>query len=245
MARVTPSLEKSVADQLHLSLSLKIDRSDFRIEFESSFKEYYSLLCNSGTMAIFTMYRAIELMPNDLVIVPVYTFHATVSPMMHYGAIPVFCHCDENGNIDPVKIEAMCEILPRKPKAVVVTHMWGMPANMSEIVRICKKFNIYLIEDCSHAHGASINGQMVGTFGDLAAWSLQCQKILTGGEGGILVIRDKEMYFRALLNSHFNKPCAKEIDKEHKLYKFHVTGTGLKLRIHPLAVLLQIISLKK
>ena len=240
--RITKELEDAVIEQMHSSLSLKIDRAEMRNQLELGFKEYlgaekhYSILCNSGTMAIFTMYRAIQLMPNDLIIVPVYTFHATVSPMMHYGAIPIFCDSDENGNIDPLKLENLCYTLPKKPKAVIVTHMWGAPANMKEIVRVCKNIGCYLLEDCSHAHGASIDGKMVGTFGDAAAWSLQCQKILTAGEGGILLLRDKEMYYKALLSSHFNKPCAMEIDKDHELYKFYITGTGLKLRIHPLGV---------
>lgn len=238
--RITPNLEKAVIEQLHTSLSI-YDRSGIIAELETNFKEYlgvkdnYALLCNSGSMAIDSMYRAIELMPNDLVIVPVYTFHATVSPLMHYGAIPIFCDSDSNGIIAVEEIKKIINSLTKKPKAIVVTHMWGSPANIRKIAKFCKSQEIYLLEDCSHAHGALVNGQFVGTFGDAAAWSFQGQKILTGGEGGILVTRHKDMYYRALIHGHYNKRCDKEIEKEHALHKYFLTGDGFKLRIHPLS----------
>lgn len=93
-----------------------------------------------------------------------------------------------------------------------------------------------LFEDCSHAHGASIGGQKVGTWGDAAVWSLQGQKIVTGGEGGILMTRNKELYYRALLLGQYNKRCKQQIPLDHPLAKFSLTGFGLKLRAHPFAI---------
>jgi dTDP-4-amino-4,6-dideoxygalactose transaminase len=123
-----------------------------------------------------------------------------------------------------------------KTKAIVVTHMWGIPCDMDAITVIAKKHNLRLLEDCSHAHGAKFNEQKVGTFGDAAVWSLQGQKTVTGGEGGILLTDDGEIHTRALLLGQYNKRCKQEIPRDHPLYQYALTGFGLKLRAHPLAI---------
>lgn len=113
--------------------------------------------------------------------------------------------------------------------------MWFKREN-KKIADFCKEKHIYLLEDCSHAHGAEIYGKKVGTFGDIAAWSLQGQKTVTGGEGGIILTDDKKMFNRVLLQGHYNKRPKSEIDKSDDLYKYYLTGMGLKLRAHPLAI---------
>lgn len=124
-----------------------------------------------------------------------------------------------------------------KTRIVVVTHMWGIPCNMRAIQKVLdKRPDVLLFEDCSHAHGASIDGQMVGTFGDAAAWSIQGQKIITGGEGGVSLTRHAEIYYRQLIWGHYNKRCKAEIPKDHSLRRFALTGAGNKNRAHPLAV---------
>lgn len=90
--------------------------------------------------------------------------------------------------------------------------------------------------DCSHAHGASINGQKTGTFGDGAGWSIQGDKVLSGGEGGVSLTPHPEIFYRQLLHGHYNKRCKAEIPKGHPLQDFAVTGSGLKNRAHPLAI---------
>lgn len=242
--RVTANTTERVIEQLQKNISI-YDRSGIIKEFEEKFLEFinlknsFALLFNSGTMAISALYKSICLMPNDYIIVPVYTFHATVSPIMHYGAIPIFCDCDKNGNMDPKSLEDTienCIKLGIKVKAIMVTHMWGQPAQIIEIAKICRSKNIILLEDCSHSHGALVNEKAVGTFGVAAAWSLQGQKIISGGEGGILVTNDKEIYSQALIYGHYNKRCKQELSKDCFLYKFNITGSGFKLRSHPLAV---------
>ena len=234
--RITKSVEQAVLNQLYKTISI-YDRSGVIAEFETAFAEYhgrrFGLLSNSGTNAIYSMYEGLGLGPGDEVICPVYTFFATVSPLMHVGATPVFCDCDANGNINSSEIE---KLITPNTRAVVVTHMWGIPCEMDPIVAICRKYNLRLIEDCSHAHGAKYHGKLVGTFGDAAAWSLQAQKTITGGEGGIMLTNNEELYRRALLQGHYNKRCKQEIPKDHPLSKFSTTGLGLKFRSHPLAV---------
>lgn len=137
------------------------------------------------------MYAGCDLQPGDEVISPTYTFYATVTPMVFTRAKPVFADRKEDGNIDPWEIEKK---ITDKTKAIVVTHMWGIPCDMDTITAVAKKHNLRLLEDCSHAHGAEFDGQKVGTFGDAAAWSLQGQKTVTGGEGAILLTDDEEIH---------------------------------------------------
>jgi dTDP-4-amino-4,6-dideoxygalactose transaminase len=233
---IDKKIEKAVIRQLYRTISI-YNKSDIFEKFENLFCKYqkrkYALLFNSGTSAIHAMFVALNLKPGDEVICPVYTFYATVTPLLFTGAIPIFCDIDENGNINPYEIEKK---ITKKTKAVVITHMWGIPCQMDKILEICRKNRLVLLEDCSHAHGAEYKGKKLGSFGDLSAWSLQGQKILTGGEGGVLTTNNKEYYDRALLLGHYNKRCKQEISPDNPLYKFAVTGMGLKYRAHPLAV---------
>jgi dTDP-4-amino-4,6-dideoxygalactose transaminase len=162
---------------------------------------------------------------------------------MHFGITPIFCDADSDGNISSSAIKNA--ISPRT-KAVVVTHMWGMPCKMKEIVEALEGHSkILLFEDCSHAHGSSIDGKYIGTFGDGAVWSLQGQKLVSGGEGGISLTRHPEFHRRMLLWGHYNKRCSTEIPESHSLYRFRLTGAGLKNRAHPLAVAIAMNQLSK
>ncbi|KAJ9190814.1 hypothetical protein DTO164E3_9162 [Paecilomyces variotii] len=237
--KVTPDVERAVDRQLHDTLSIYNNGGVFG-RFEEAFRTFhdtpghYALLHNSGTNALHALYYASGLSAGDEVIVPVYTFHATVSPLMHLGVKPVFVDAHpETGNMDPNKISSA---ITSKTKAVIVTHMWGVPCAMEEIVDICRNNGILLLEDCSHAHGASINGKKIGTFGDGAAWSIQGDKVLSGGEGGVSLTPHPEVYYRQLIHGHYNKRCKAEIPKDHPLQDFAVTGAGLKNRAHPLAI---------
>ena len=230
--------EAAVLSQLRETVSIYGKGGIFE-KFESAFSVYhgrkYSLLCNSGTTAIHSMFVAAGIKSGDEVICPAYTFFATVTPLFFLGAIPVLSDCDDNGNIDP---EEIAKKITGKTKAVIVTHMWGIPAQMDKIKQICRRHKILLLEDCSHAHGAKFHGQVVGSFGDIAAWSLQGAKLITGGEGGILSMDKKIFYDKALLLGHYNKRCHQEISHRSPLEKYAHTGMGLKYRAHPLAIAL-------
>lgn len=234
---ITDSMRNAVLAQLDEDVSI-YNRSGIFERFEERFAKLhgkkYALLTSSGTAAIHSMFVGINLKPGDEVICPAYTFYATVTPLLQTGAIPILCDAQkEDGNIDPEEIE---KHINSKTKAVIVTHMWGRACRMDEIKKICNKYSLKLLEDCSHAHGGEYQNQMLGSFGDVAAWSLQGQKIITGGEGGIILTDDKEVYYRALLLGHYNKRCKQEIDKNHRYHKYALTGMGLKLRAHPLAI---------
>ena len=159
---ITADTASAVAAQLARSVSI-YDRSGVVEDLEDSLCSYHgsahSVLTSSGTAALHSMYAACDLGPGDEVIVPAYTFFATVTPLLHLGATPVLADCDETGSLDPM--DASRRITSRT-KAIVVTHMWGLPADMTRLADLADRHGLMLLEDASHAHGAAINGRKVG-----------------------------------------------------------------------------------
>jgi dTDP-4-amino-4,6-dideoxygalactose transaminase len=174
--------------------------------FEDLFAEFmnhkvrYQITFNSGTSALFAAYFAIGLNEGDEVIGPALTYHAALSPLFVLKAHPVLVDIDVNTRcIDVNKIE---EKITSKTKAITVVHQWGHPADMDKILLIAKKHNLKIIEDCSHAHGSKYKNELCGTFGDVAIFSLQTNKAMFAGEGGILITNNSEIYNRATLLGH-------------------------------------------
>jgi perosamine synthetase len=205
-------------------------------DFEKNFciyqKSKYSLSFNSGTSSIHAAFFAVGVKEKDEVLVPALTFHSTATPLVQLGAIPVICDAQlDTGNIDPKSIEKK---ITSKTKALIITHLCGHPCDMDEILKICKKNKIKLIEDCSHAHGATYKGKKVGSFGDISCFSLGNQKMLAAGEGGILVTNNREYFEKSLLISDFSQRLSDQITIP-KFKKFIETGVGFKHRIHPLS----------
>lgn len=234
--RISDTIRSAVLRQLDESISLYGASGIFE-RFEAKFAAYHgrkhALLCSSGTAALLSMYFGAGLLPGDEVICPVYTFPATVTPLVMLGVTPVFCDSDATGNM---AVSAVRDLVTDRTKAVVITHLWGIPCEMSGISAVAREFGLAIFEDCSHAHGSRLRGRLVGTFGRAAAWSFQAQKTVAGGEGGILLTDDDELFYRALLLGHYNKRCRESIPETHFLHRFALTGFGLKLRAHPLAI---------
>jgi len=238
--------KRAVMQQLETGCISINDWSGVIKEFECKFAKYqnakYALTTNNGTSSLLSAYFACNIQAGDEVIAPAYTFLATVTPLLHLGVIPVLCDgMLDNGNIDPSEIR---EKITNKTKAIVVTHVWGHPCEMDEIVKIAKDNNLLLIEDCSHAHGALYRGQKVGTFGDVACFSLQGKKILYAGEGGVLVTNNKVIYERAVLFGHYRARTKQCVESDF-LKEYASLGYGLKFRMHPLAAALAIVGLEK
>ncbi|MGH3921226.1 MAG: DegT/DnrJ/EryC1/StrS family aminotransferase [Pseudonocardiaceae bacterium] len=167
------------------------------------------------------------LRPGDAIIAPTYTFFATATPFAYDGIEVRFADADRYGNVTAATLG---EKLTPAVRAVIVTHMWGNPCPMDEIAEFCRTHDLLLLEDCSHAHFASWQGQRVGTFGDMAVFSTN-QKAITTGEGGVLVTGNNCYRELALLFGHYNKRCQKEIDPSAEYYPYAFTGMGLKHRI--------------
>ena len=160
---------------------------------------------SSGTGSLMCCLAALGIGMGDEVIVPGYTFIASISTIALMNAIPVLAEIDESLTIDPTKIEAL--ITP-KTKAIVPVHMLGNPCDMDPIMEIAKKHNLYVIEDCCQAVGASYKGRRVGTIGDMGAYSLNVFKTITTGDGGFVGCSDDELYERAFgFHDQGHKPC--------------------------------------
>lgn len=232
---LTSVTSDAVLAQLRTAISI-YDRSGVIADLENALRDYHgvkhAVLTSSGTAALHSVYAACGIGPGDEVIVPAYTFYATATPLLHLGATPVLADCDGTGNLDPADIK---QRITTRTVAVMVTHMWGLPADMDTLREITAEHDLLLLEDASHAAGAAIAGRKTGSFGDVAAFSLNGPKPLSAGEGGFVLTDDDEAFYRVLLYGHYNKRCRNEIPPSHNLYPYAVTGMGLKFRIHPLA----------
>jgi 8-amino-3,8-dideoxy-alpha-D-manno-octulosonate transaminase len=166
--------------------------------FEQAFARYtgakYALGVTSGTAAVMTALAAAGVGPGDEVIIPAYTWIATATAVVWNMGIPVVAEVDETLTLDPADVER--KITPRT-KAIAAVHMRGAPCNMDRLVEIARKHNLMLIEDTAQANGGTLHGKHLGTFGDLGAFSLQFNKMITTGEGGAVVTNNAEHHRRA------------------------------------------------
>ncbi len=167
-------------------------------QFEKEFAEYhgakYCHMVSSGTAADCVSLASVGVGAGDEVIVPPFTFIAPVEAVINCGAVPVFAEIDETLCLSAKSIEAA--ITP-KTKAVVLIHMVGAMAQIDEIVEVCNKHNIILIEDTAQALGGSYKGKMLGTFGKVACYSFDFFKLITAGEGGAIITNDECVYTTA------------------------------------------------
>jgi dTDP-4-amino-4,6-dideoxygalactose transaminase len=172
----------------------------------------YAVAMANGTVTMEVACRAGGIGWGDEVIVPAYTFQATAAAPMAAGAIPVIVDIDPDTYcIDPQAIEAA--ITPRT-KAVIPVHLGAQMADMDAIMDIAARHSLVVIEDCAHAHGAKWRGQGAGTIGHFGSFSLQSSKILTSGEGGVLICKTAELAARAASIID----CGRPHDQEGKLF---------------------------
>ena len=149
---------------------------------------------NAGTSSLLACLAALGIGMGDEVIVPGYTFIASISTIIMMNAVPVLAEIDDSLTIDPDKIE---ELITPRTKAIIPVHMLGNPCKMDKIMEIAKKHNLYVIEDCCQAVGASYHGKCCGTIGDMGAYSLNVFKTITTGDGGFVGCSDQDLYERA------------------------------------------------
>ncbi|MCF3103183.1 aminotransferase class I/II-fold pyridoxal phosphate-dependent enzyme [Streptomyces roseoverticillatus] len=235
---ITDADRQAVARQMETAVSIP-DRSGVIADLEDALASClgvrHVVTTCTGTAALHSMYAAAGIGPGDEVIVPALTFHATATPLFHLGAHPVLADVDDRGQLD---LDDAARRVTARTKAVVAVHLWGLPEDMDALTSFADEHELMLLEDGSHAHGATWNGQRTGTFGTASAFSLNGPKPLSAGEGGFVATDDTELYYRVLLHGQYNKRCRREIPVTHPLARFAVTGMGLKLRIHPLAAAL-------
>jgi dTDP-4-amino-4,6-dideoxygalactose transaminase len=156
----------------------------------------HALGVTSGTAALICALHGIGVGPGDEVIVPAYTWIATAAAVLAVGAVPIVCEVDESLLMDPADIEN--KITPYT-RALIPVHMRGAPARMGDIMAVAHKHNLKVVEDAAQANGASYQGRWCGAIGDVGCYSLQFNKVLTSGEGGMVITDDDAVWQRAVM----------------------------------------------
>jgi perosamine synthetase len=168
-------------------------------EFEAAFAAFHKVkhavaLCN-GTAALEVALHGVGIGPGDEVIIPSFTIISVAIAVIRVGGVPRFVDVDERTwNIDPTCVERR---IGPKTKAMIVVHSFGHPADMDKLVALAKTYKLKLIEDTAEAIASRYNGRLCGTFGDVAAFSLYGNKLITTGEGGMVIANDDEIAARA------------------------------------------------
>ena len=170
--------------------------------FEQSIRDYTlspnTLALSSATAAIHLALRVLGVGSGDVVLASSFTFIGSVSPILYQNAIPFFVDSDtKSWNLDPDLLEAAIAASPKKPKALILTHLYGQCADVEQIARICDEHGIFLIEDAAESLGAVYDGRQSGTFGIFGVYSFNGNKILTTSGGGMLVSPRRELIDKA------------------------------------------------
>ena len=174
-------------------------------EFEDEFAKYigvgHAIAVSSGTAAIHLALAALGVGPGDEVLVPAYTFTSSATAILMQNAIPVFV------DVDPLTYNISIEDAERKvtenTKAIIVVHLFGLPADMDKIMKFANEHDLYIVEDCAQAHGAKYKGKFVGSIGHIGTFSFYESKNMMTGEGGMVTTNDDELAERvSMLRDH-------------------------------------------
>lgn len=175
-------------------------------KFEEAFSSYcdmeYGVAVSNGTVALHLALRALGIGAGDEVIIPAFTMIASAFAVCYTGAMPVFIDADPHTwNIDVARIE---EKITTRTRAIMPVHIYGNPCDMDEIVRLARKYNLYIVEDAAEAHGAEYKGRKTGSFSDISAFSFFSNKNITTGEGGMALTNSEALYYKC---QYFKNVC--------------------------------------
>jgi dTDP-4-amino-4,6-dideoxygalactose transaminase len=183
----------------------------FEREFAEKMGMKYGLAVNSGTSSLICCLRALGVGPGVEVIVPGYTFLASITTIIAAGGEPVLAEVDESLTIDPNDIERK---ITEKTKVLLPVHMLGNPADMDRILKIAKKHGLAVLEDACQAVGGSYKGKRLGSLGDMGAYSLNIYKVINAGDAGILCTNDRDLYEKAFAyHDHGHSPLRADVSE--------------------------------
>lgn len=217
-------------------------------DFENKFRKYknakYALALNSCTAALHLSLKLLNLKKGDEVITSALTFASTVNSIINSGATPVLADVEyDTQNIDPIQIEKK---INKKTKAILIVHFAGRVCEMNEIMKISKKHNLPIIEDCAHAIESKYNNKHVGTFGTFGCFSFYATKNLSIGEGGMLLTNSKKLYERArILSLHGMDKAAWNRYGKSGYRHYDVSEIGYKYNLMDLLSAIGIVQLKR
>ncbi len=215
--------------------------------FEEQFSRYcgatYGISASNGTTALHLALVTAGIGPGDEVIVPTLTFVATANVVLYAGAKPVFVDSEaETWNMDPAKIEAA---ITERTKAIIPVHIYGHPADMDPILEIARRHNLLVIEDAAEAHGALYKGRRVGALADMACFSFYGNKIITTGEGGMVLTDNAEWNEKALWLRDHGMSKSKRYWHPVVGYNYRLTNLQAALGVAQLERIDQIIEVKR
>lgn len=208
-------------------------------ELEEAFRankgSRYAVAVTSGTAALTCGLHGIGIGPGDEVILPAYTWIASAAAVVAAGGIPIIAEVDETLLLDPADVER--KITPHT-KAIMPVHMRGAPCPMDDIMAVAEKHGLLVIEDVAQANGASYHGQLCGTFGNVGCFSLQFNKIITSGEGGMVITNDEEVWKRTNMYHDVIGALNHEFDREELL-------CGVNYRMPELLAAVSLVQLRR
>ena len=186
----------------------------FEREFAAWTGTRHAVAMANGTLALDAVWPALDIREGDEVICTPRTYCASASSIAMAGARPIFADVDlDSQNITPKTVEPL---ITSRTRAIMCVHLAGWPSDMEGFAELARKHDLKLIEDCAQAHGASINGRSVGSFGDVNAWSFCQDKIMTtGGEGGMVTLDDEETWKKIWSRKDHGKSWAAVHNREH------------------------------
>jgi len=197
----------------------------------------YAVAMNSGTSALLVALVGLGVGPGDEVIVPGYTFIASISSIIYARAVPILAEVDRTLNLDPADVKR--KITPRT-KAIMAVHMLGNPARLDELKAIADEHKLLLVEDCAQAFGARYKGHAVGSIGDVGTYSFNVYKTITAGDGGMVVTRDEAAYRRYFgLHDQGHSPLRTGVEVGRRAF------VGLDFRMTELAAAVLLAQLRK
>ncbi|MFC7049271.1 DegT/DnrJ/EryC1/StrS family aminotransferase [Emcibacter nanhaiensis] len=219
----------------------------------TALEEAFASLCNckfgvavaNGTLALELALKAIDIQSGDEVIVPSRSFFASASAIVAAGGVPVFCDVDiDSGNLTVETIEAK---LTDRTKAVIAVHLAGWPCDMDPILELANQKNLLVIEDCAQAHGALYKDRPVGGIGHIGCFSFCQDKIIsTGGEGGMLVTNDKNVWNKAWSYKDHGRGYDKVFNYDHPPgFRWLCEGFGTNWRLTEMQAAIGLIQLRK
>lgn len=219
----------------------------FEEEFAKMLGTTRSLAVSSGTAALMCALQGIGVGPGDEVILPAYTWIASANAVIALGAIPVLAEVDESLTLDPVDVES--KISPYT-KAIMPVHMRGVPCRMQELLHIARLYRLKMVEDVAQADGASYRGRRLGSLGDAGCFSLQFNKIITAGEGGMVATSDEDIWKRALIYHDVGAASRNHIPEEENCWGINLRmpellGAVMRVQLRRLEDLLAAMRVQK
>ena len=191
-----------------------LEGKNFEREFSNYHNTKYSVAVSNGSIALEIALKALNLKKTDTVIVTPRSFIISASCVLNLGLKPIFADVDDNGNLN---IEGIKKTYNKNVKAIILVHLNGLSCDLDPILKFTKKNKIFLIEDCSQAHGAIYKNKKVGSFGDISTWSFCQDKIIsTGGEGGMISTNSKKLWLKMWSYKDHGKNYKSVFYKKHK-----------------------------